>query len=156
MPRVISKMREFKSKSFCNFYKKNFCIHKTIGVKGPLATASEWTKFLKMNFSSDHLNRIFTSDHILDSCGSEEFFMIKIIEKTFIFAEIWNFQVGDFFPIFSTFSKIRQKSSLGRISSSDGIFGIWDIGVFLKKGVIEKAFNLAEIWFFENYDFFRF
>ena len=84
-------------------------------LKGPLATASEWTKFLKMNFSSDHLNRIFTSDHILDSCRSEEFFMIKIIEQTFIFAEIWNFQVGDFFPIFSTFFPHFQKFAKNRV-----------------------------------------
>ena len=70
------------------------------------------------------------------------------------FSSWWLFP--NFFQIFSTFSKFRQKSSLGRISSSDGIFEIWDIGVFLKKGIIEKAFNLAEIWFFENDDFFRF
>ena len=143
------------SKTIYDVY-KNHKIKNLNFLKGGGTLPKNFWPFLNLNFSSDHLNRIFSSDHILDSCGSEEFVMIKIIEKTFIFAEIWNFQVGDFFPIFSTFSKIRQKSSLGRISSSDGIFGIWDIGVFLKKGIIEKAFNLAEIWFFENDDFFRF
>ena len=49
-----------------------------------------WQLFLKIR-QKLILNRIFSSGHILVSCESEEFVMIKTIEKTFISAEIRNF-----------------------------------------------------------------
>ena len=91
-----------------------------------------WQLFLKIR-QKLILNRIFSSDHILDSCGSEESFMIKIIEKNFYFCRDKKFLKWLLFANFSNFSifsKIHQKSSWGQIFSSDGIFGIWDIMVF--------------------------
>ena len=57
---------------------------------------------------------------------------------------------------FSLFSKFCQKSSIWRISSSNGNLERWESEEFFTKGIIEKAFKIAEIWFFENYAFFQF
>ena len=56
---------------------------------------------------------------------------------------------------FSLFSKHCQKSSIGWVSPSDGNLERWESEEFFTKEIIEKAFKIAEIWFFENYAFFR-